>query len=201
MTSKDFVSGLAGIMGVEKTELATVDRALAKAGLREVARGRYRPDITLHEGLKIVLAWAGGRKLTEGADEIDRLKHFFVTQGDYRDPSHTTSEKDTPEFRKIYGTSEARLGGQSLFEVLAIATKAVGKGEFTPENYWINVQKNGPVELVHTEGFLKKRRLCLDYLGKLDWPQEGIEKPNVTYTISISGAVLKWIYDVTEGAV
>lgn len=51
MTPTEFVAGLAEVMGVTHTEIATVDRALAIKGLRQIARGRSRPDMTLREGL------------------------------------------------------------------------------------------------------------------------------------------------------
>ena len=47
MTPTEFATGLADVMGVGRTEIATVDRALAKHGLRRIARGRHRPDINL----------------------------------------------------------------------------------------------------------------------------------------------------------
>ena len=74
MTPTEFNASVAEVMSVERTEIATVDRSLAKHGLRQLARGRYRPDISLREGVQFICAWAAAKSLTLAADDVQRLE-------------------------------------------------------------------------------------------------------------------------------
>lgn len=193
MTPTDFVAGLADVMGVEQTELATVDRALAKRGLRQIARGRFRPDVTLSEGLQIVMAWAGARNLTMAAEEVERLKNFTCYQDE---PIEPVKPADADELQ-LYGCQLHELTGLSFLAVAEIAAIGVGKRGFPQERMFVSLEKNGAVSIGYRDN-LSTRSLYFVDLGKFEFKRR--VQPTVTLTVTISGPVLKWIYDVTEAA-
>ncbi len=201
MISKDFVTGLAEAMQVEPTELATVDRALAKAGLRQVAKGRHRPDISLLEGLQIVFGWAAASKLTAAADEIERLKYFRASRGDVLDPDDPNEGMDDLDFLQIYGCPQVKLAGKDVFSVAAIVAGNLSAGRHDPKDFWARVDKGGSVYFAHG-GLFHRRGLSFDDLGiKIDFDQKCKRTfVPVTTTVAVSGVVLKWVFDVTEGA-
>lgn len=187
MTPVEFVAGLAEVMSVEQTGIVTVDRVLAKAGLRKIARGKFRPDITLTEGLQVMLAWAGSHNLTHAVRELERLQTLFY----FCDESSQTVDAD---FIKIFGIPSSGLSGTSLFDILSLATRSLGAGGYPAKNLNVVVEKQGGVSLV----FVTERgRITLRFIetGKFEFRP----RRNVQVTVAISGAVLKWIYDVTEG--
>lgn len=201
MHSKDFVTGLAEAMQVEPTELATVDRSLAKAGLRQVAKGRYRPDISLLEGLQVVFGWAAASKLTAAADEINRLKLFRASRGDVLDPDDPDEGFEDPHFLDIYGCPQFKLAGENVFTVAVIVARTLGAGGYNPEKFWARVDRGGGVYFAHG-GLFHHRGLSFDNLGaKYDFEQKSKRTiVPVRTTVAVSGAVLKWVFDVTEGA-
>ncbi|NNU81360.1 hypothetical protein HMH01_13025 [Halovulum dunhuangense] len=197
MTPTEFVAGLAEVMGVEKTELATVDRALAKRGFRTLARGRSRPDITLQEGLQIAFAWAGAKHVTTAADEVERLQRFFlvtVVQGGLFEGGEETVKADK-YFREVFGADPRDLNGMGFLDVLAIAARSLGTGKVPEKSMQVIITKGGMVGLSYQRD-QKRPQLRFAEGGKFEFRQQ----PNVRVTFEISGAVLKWIFDVTEGA-
>ena len=187
MTSAEFIAGLAEIMGVERTELATVDRALAKAGLRQISRGRFRPDITLEEGLRIAVAWAGAENLTEAAEEVRRLKHFAL----YEEGPRAVADVD---FVGIFGKEPMEVAGQNFWQLLVLAARSLGLGEYKAEDLTVIVEKRGNVDIKYGSMF-SRRSLCFSDFNKFEFRK----RSNVTISVRISGNVLKWIFDVTEG--
>jgi hypothetical protein len=191
MISSEFVSELAEVMGVAQTELATVDRVLAKKGLRQIARGRFRPDITLEEGLQILLAWAGTEALTQAADELERLQHFCLVE-------HELTIEDDAGFEIIFGSKYNDLAGESFFELLILAARNLGRDKYPPEGLWLVVEKKGGVDINYRSSN-RRKHLNLGYFGKFEFPKPGSQR-NVSVSVRISGRVLKWLFDVTEGA-
>ena len=191
MISSEFVTSLSEVMRVQHTELATVDRALAKQGLRQIARGRFRPDITLQEGLQIILAWAGTESLTLAAEELERLKTFGLVANE-----PTISEDD--EFASIFGAKHNELEGEGFFELLLRASRNLGHEAYPSNDVWVTVQKNSGVDISYRSG---SRRITLRFsrFAKFEFRKPG-EVTNVVVSVRISGRVLKWLFDVTEGA-
>lgn len=187
MISTEFVAGLADVMGVERTELATVDRALAKRGMRQISRGRFRPAITLEEGLSIVLGWAGTRNLTLAADEVERLQRYALH---VEEPAY----EDDGAFVQIFGATQEEMAGETFQKLLVQAARNLGAGRYEPRDLWVSIEKAGGVDISYRTG---SRRVTLSFfhLGKFDF---GSPLP-VRVTVHITGVVLKWILDVTEG--
>jgi len=199
MTPTEFVDGLAAVMEVERTELATVDRALAKQGLRQIARGRARPDITLREGLQIVCAWAGAKKLTDAADEVKRLEHYHSDAIPNDESENTKRHKDL--FGSEFGKKHKDLYGKNFFVVLSEVVRWLGEEELKAERLWVSIQKGGKPEIHYDYKPSEKKGLGFVWFGKLDLLNNKKEPPKpVEITASIRGTVLKWIFDVTEGA-
>lgn len=193
MTPTDFVAGLAEVMDVHQTELATVDRALAKEGLRKIARGRFRPDVTLKEGIQIACAWAGAENLTAAANEVLRLKEFVLVQNDPTEPS-------TNEFYQLYGQPLNKLRGRNFIDIVVLAAAGVGQRQFDPGRLFLRLEKRGGVEIGYRLN-LRDHPLYFQCLGEFDLETSLKSNPrNVSVIVEISGRVLKWIYDVTEGA-
>ena len=188
MTSNEYVTGLAEIMGVERTELATVDRALAKRGFRQIARGKFRPDITLREGLQIALVWAGAEKLTEAADEVERLTMHQVAS---IEPTIQTSD----DFFSLFGCSAQELSRAKFLDVMIRVTRSIGLRKFDASKVDVSLTKNGGVDLKYLS---RQKRLSLRFLDLNPISLSG--RPNVQTTVTIAGKVFNWIYDVTEGA-
>ena len=198
MTPAEFVSGLSSVMKVERTELATVDRALAKGGLRQIARGRSRPDINLLEGIQIVCAWAGVEKLTDAAEEVKRLEQYYPDA--IPNDEYELIKKRKPLFGSDFGEEEKDLYGRNFFVVLCEVARWLGEERLEAKWVLFSIERGGPPEISY--GWeLEKRKLGFECFGKLK-PIQG-KKPArapVVITASIRGPVLKWIYDVTEGA-
>ncbi|MEQ9258409.1 MAG: hypothetical protein RIG84_04860 [Roseovarius sp.] len=205
MKHTEFIASLADLMEVERTELATVDRALAKAGMRQLSRGRYHPDVTLEEGVRLVCAWAGSQSLTLAAQDVDRLEHCTL---EAQPPDeHALTPRFDPEFEKIFGVSEQDLANLSFLEVMFRITRHIGSGlpdTKDLEDLWIEIEKGGAPEIIYTRfpvvGRVSFRKLhkTLDFDPKTQRTRP--PKPLVKITTSISWPVLKWIFDVTEGA-
>lgn len=198
MTPADFVSGLALAMKVERTELATVDRALAKGGLRQIARGRSRPDINLVEGIQIVCAWAGVEKLTDAAEEVTRLEQYCPDA--VPDDEYELTKKRKPLFGSDFGEEEKDLYGRNFFAVLCEVARWLGEERLEAKRVNFSIERGGPPEISY-DWELEKRKLGFAWYGKLKLFQEKkTARAPVVITASIRGPVLKWIYDVTEGA-
>lgn len=194
MTPTEFVSGLAEVMDVPTTELSTVDRALAKKGLRRLARGRSRPDIDLMEGIQIACAWAGAKKLTDAAREIERQRKCIISRDHKADELGVVYEFDT-EHQEAFGASLRDLTGKNFLDVVALAAGQVGKNRYSAQDLWISIEKEDRVRI-----FYKTRR------GKVEESFDDLsDRPvlrsrKVKVIVEIEGSILKWIYDVTEGA-
>ena len=188
MTSNEYVIGLAEVMGVERTEIATVDRVLARRGFRQLARGKSRPDINLTEGVQIALAWAGAENLTRAADEIER---FYASEFDENQSQKITS----PEFFQLFGEDPSQLAGVNFLDVLITATRGIGTRNYIPSQLHVHVTKKGGM----TISFIANGR---EIAVRFKDPRANSlrKRPNVETTVSISGEVLKWIYDAAEGS-
>ncbi len=185
-------------MKVERTELATVDRALAKGGLRQIARGRSRPDINLMEGIQIVCAWAGVEKLTDAAEEVKRLEHYCAAANP--DDEYVPIMKRKPLFGSDFREEEEGLYGRNFFAVLCEVARWLGEERLEAKRVLFSIERGGPPELSY-DWELEKRKLGFAWFGELKLFQENKPaRPPVVIAASIRGPVLKWIYDVTEGA-
>jgi len=201
MTPTEFVTGLAEAMNVERTELATVDRALAKQGMRQIARGRSRPDITLKEGVQIVCAWAGAQKLTGAANEVERLKGYRPRS--IPDDEYEAITRKSKTVASIFGEEENQLYDMNFIEVVVWVTRQLGAKEEAADRIWLAIEKGGVPEITYKPSLSTVRLEFRKFPIKLDWTtrQQGqTPKKNVTITSAVRGAVLKWIFDVTEGA-
>lgn len=197
MTPTEFVSGLAEVMRVERTELATVDRALAKHGLRQLARGRSRPDIRLIEGIQIACAWAGAKKLTDAAAEIERQRGFPVSRDRDADELGVVYEHDI-KHHEVLGGCLKDLANKNFLDVVALVTRQIGRERYLAEDLSVTIEKDGEVEISwRTEG--GRAKVIFDNLPALRFFPL-LQPRYVKVTVEIRGPVLKWIYDVTEGA-
>lgn len=195
MTPTEFVAGLAEVMEVQRTELATVDRALAKKGLRRIARGRARPDINLMEGVQIACGWAGAKNLTDAAEEIERQRNFVVSRDYQADELGIVYDFDI-EYRAAFGMSLKELSGKNFLEVVSLAASQSGAGAYPENDLWISVEKGGGVGLGYRHA---NRKQTLGFFNFNKQKLFGPQKP-VSVTVKVRGPVLKWISDVTEGA-
>jgi len=196
MTPTGFVTGLAQVMAVGRTEIATVDRALAKDGCRKLSRGRSRPNVTLHEGVQIVCAWAGAKKLTEAAAELARLEQFHAETVPADEYGLLKNKAKT--FADLMGGEDAQLFGMPFLDLVCWTAQQLHRGEFPADKLWVSVEKGGVPEITCAWEFSTKSQRFQD-LGKLDFNQQHTPK-NVKTTVGIRGTVLRWIYDVTEVA-
>ena len=138
MTPTGFVTGLAQVMAVGRTEIATVDRALAKQGRRQLSRGRSRPDVTLHEGVQIVCAWAGAKKLTEAAAELVRLEQFYADT--IPADEYELLKNKTKTFADLMGGEDASLFGMAFLDVVCWTAQQLHRGEFPADDLWVSVE-------------------------------------------------------------
>ena len=202
MTPTEFVTGLADVMGVGRTEIATVDRALAKHGLRQIARGRHRPDMNLKEGVQLVCAWAGADNLTLAADEVKRLERFVpdVIPPDEYEPTKITN----PDFPDIFGMEEHELYGVNYLDIVSMIARQLAAGTFPAERLWIAIEKGAAPEIRYSMDLrtqsLEFTELSDNFAFKANNGAGTDPGINVKITASIRGSVLRWIYEVTEGA-
>lgn len=195
MTPTAFVTGLAEVMAVGRTEIATVDRALAKEGRRQLSRGRSRPDVTLHEGVQVVCAWAGAKKLTEAAAELARLERFHAET--IPADEYEVRKGKTKTFADLLGGEEDELFGMGFLDVVCWTAQQLHRGEFPADDLCVSVEKGGVPEIFCDWEFSKKRQRFQNF-GKLEFGKQR-KAQNVVTTVGIRGTVLRWIYDVTEG--
>ena len=202
MTPTEFVTGLADVMGVGRTEIATVDRALAKHGLRQIARGRHRPDMNLREGVQLVCAWAGADNLTLAADEVKRLERFVpnVIPPD----EHELTKRTNADFPKIFGMEEHELYGWNYLDIVSMIARQLAAGTFPAERLWIAIEKGGAPDVRYYADLRRQslsfRELPTKFEFKSSRGSELEPGINVKITASIRGSVLRWLYGVTEGA-
>ena len=202
MTPTEFATDLADAMGVGRTEIATVDRALAKRGLRQIARGRHRPDINLREGVQLVCAWAGADNLTLAAEEVKRLERFVpnVTPPD----EYALTKKTNADFPNIFGMEEHELYGVNYLDIVTMIARQLAAGTFPPERLWIAIEKGAAPEVRYSLDLktqsLEFTEIPTKFAFKTNKGSETGSEVNVKITASIRGSVLRWIYDVTEGA-
>jgi len=194
MTPTEFIEGLAEVMKVQRTELATVDRALAKHGLRQIARGRSRPNIKLIEGIQIACAWAGATKLTDAAKEIERQRNCFVSRDRDADELGIEYPFDI-KFHEVLGGNLKGLDGKNFLDVVAIVTRQIGRNKYPSRDLGVSIEKEESVEIFwKTED--GKAQVFFQELSA-----RPVFRPrNVVVKVVILGQVLKWIYDATEGA-
>ena len=205
MTPTEFVTGLADVMGVGRTEIATVDRALAKHGLRQIARGRHRPDINLREGVQLVCAWAGANNLTLAAEEVERLERFVpnVTPPD----EYALTKRTSADFPKIFGMEEHELYGVNYLDIVSMIARQLAAGTFPAERLWIAIEKGAAPEIRYSMDLRTQSLQFTELSTKLAFKANNgsetgsdLADINVKITASIRGPVLRWIYEVTEGA-
>lgn len=189
MRSTEFVAELAEVMDVERTELATVDRALAKAGLRQIARGRFHPDITLVEGMRVALGWAASENLTRAAEGVQRLERYFLVENEPR-PNYDA------EFVALFGAEPAQLRGSGFLDLLQSAASSLSADQYPANALWIEIKKRGGVEISYRRT-THRMRLSFMEATKVEF---NTRPKNVDITVRFSGNILKWIFDVTEGA-
>ncbi|SLN58721.1 hypothetical protein ROG8370_02678 [Roseovarius gaetbuli] len=194
MTPRDFVAGLSEVMEIERTELATVDRALAKKGLRQLARGRFRPDITLTEGVQLACAWAGAENLTLAASEVGRLNGFVAL-------TELVDEEDQ-FFAQLFGYGPREVPSKTFLDLVSMAARQLGAGKYPAKELWVNIEKCCSVDIIYRDDS-GRTNLLFEY-PFFSCPPEGISifehRRNVKVRVTINGAVFKWIFEVTEGA-
>lgn len=195
MTPTEFVAGLADIMDVERTEIATVDRTLAKHGMRQLARGRYRPDVTLREGVQIVCAWAAAHNLTDAAAEVERLKRFHANT--IPPDEYELVKAKYKSFTIDLGDKDNQLYGREFLWVVSWVAQQLGTKKFPAKDIWVSIEKAGSPQIIYRAG-LTSERLSFMELGKLGQNSEAPQS-NVKTITEFRGSVLKWIFDVTEG--
>lgn len=198
MTPTEFAAGLADVMGIARTEIATVDRALAKAGLRQVARGRHRPDVTLKEGVQIVCAWAGARKLTDAAAEVKRLEETFpypIPPDEYEMAIERIATNNTKTFSNLLGLEENHFYGQNFIQVISWLSQKIGSEKYPAEQFWVWIEKGGTPKIDYNcelkTYYLYFQNLSGNFPGHKS-------KSNVKISTALSGPVLKWIFDATK---
>jgi hypothetical protein len=199
MKSTEFVARLAEVMGASHTEIATVDRTLAKQGLRRIARGRARPDVTLREGVQIVCGWAGAKNLTDAAAEVIRLQGYQPQQIPPDEYETTTAKSRT--FASLFDTEESDLYGLDFIEVALWLARQLGSDKFPAHEVWLSIEKGGAPELSCKSSFVNEELVFHEFPVKVDlFSQTRPPRPNVKLEAWVRGSVLKWIFDVTEAA-
>ncbi|SDJ31022.1 hypothetical protein [Lutimaribacter saemankumensis] len=188
MKPKEFIAGLADAMQVESTELATVDRALAKQGLRQLARGRFHPDITLKEGVQLVCAWARATNLTQAADEVRRLELCVM-------PTDGLADSTLNEVVDPFGATLKDLSDSNILDAVTRLARQLGEKNYPDQKVSVTIEKNGPAEIFYGGLFDTKRLVFEDLPEKFEFKSPA----TVTVSVTIHGPVLKWIYDATEG--
>ena len=201
MTPTEFATSLAEVMAVERTEIATVDRALAKHGLRQLARGRYRPDITLREGVQLVCAWAAARNLTLAAEEVQHLERCVPQV--MTAVEHDFTGRKNPHFPAIFGKEEHELEGINFLEILSMLARQLAAGKFPANHVWVALEKGGAPRIEYRADFVPRilQFTCFPaaFAFKVNRDLEPEPEINVKITTSISGSVLKWIQEATDG--
>lgn len=198
MTPTEFVAGLSDVMGVGRTEIATVDRALAKAGMRQIARGRSRPDITLREGIQILCAWLGAQNLTESAAELHRLGQYYTREIPSGEYDNLTRGRTT--FANVLGEEERAIYGMNFLDFACWVAQQLGADKGNADKIWVSVTKGGAPHAVTEWQFRDVRQHFDDrpanfVIGEM----KKVPDVNVHTTSSVRGRVLRWIFDATEG--
>ena len=154
----------------------------------------HSPDIKLIEGIQIACAWAGAKKLRDAAEEIERQRNCFVSRDRSADELGVVYEHDT-KHHEVLGGCMNDLDGMNFLDVVALVTRQIGADRYPAADLSVAIEKDGGVGISwKTER--GKAQVFFD-----DSSRRPLFQPRyVNVTVVIRGPVLKWIYDVTEGA-
>ncbi len=155
ITAREHVSRLAEITGFEESELRTVDKFLADAGLRRKSLGRAYVQISTKESLLVLLGVMGAPVKSVCDSYVEDVSRFSLLAHGIR-----TRDGSANELPALIGLSEADLGDMTLIDVLvrmarhlASLNPSGARGSFGGR-VWIEVVTNGPVTIqIDSAGF------------------------------------------------
>lgn len=176
MNSVEFADALAAFMKCEATQLRTVNRALAKAGLREKSRGRHRPDVSLREALLLLLGWAGADNFVESAKsaEYQASLEGFRPANDELCPL-------------LFGKEFSDLDCPSFIDALEMICRRIPGGLVDVEELFIRIEHDGISSVgVWRDG---SRFSDMHFSGVSD----NVGPSRYFRIVEIHGAVLEWI--------
>lgn len=167
-----------GVLGIDETELRTVDRALKEGGLRRVGARRFPPDYTLEEGVRLLLGVAGAKHKVDAAKDVADMQEFRLASKNIK-----TDDGSVDALSKIIGLSVAEMQGMPLVEVLAAV--AVHIADHTPGYCGLLIPVGGPVTLqIQGDGFK----------GRLRFVCAGSHRPSVlTRQARVRTEALRWL--------
>lgn len=198
MTPTEFTEGLADVMGVAGTELATVDRSLAKHGLRQLARGRHRPDITLTEGVQLACAWAGAVSFTRAAHEVERLDRIiYQTEFLPGDPPLKGRRAEIDQdLTALFGAGARQLHGRVFLDMVEMLARQLSAGTFPEDRVTVAIRKGDTAFIEYRRDF-RRQMVQFSHHKPITF---GMPKqpPRVVIEVRIPGPVFRWIFDATE---
>lgn len=74
MTPREFIEGLATVTGLDAAELRTVDKSISDAGMRGKNVGRAIHEVTVIEGLRVLLGSLGAKRKLYASEYVDRIE-------------------------------------------------------------------------------------------------------------------------------
>lgn len=193
MHAQEFNVNLARITGFDETQVRTVDRALADAGLRQKASGRNLPDITLVEGVTLLLALCGAMKLTS-SDQLATTYRSFAANSPFSLTGVSVNRMEEDQLpddfmKKHFGFDKAALFGPerlNLIGAVSILCRHLAH-EYNGEAYvGVEVQIGSFVSIQCDTG---RMQMQIHFSGVMD--AAGI--PGVETLRRIRPEVLAWI--------
>ena len=180
MHAQEFNVNLAAITGFEETQVRTADRVLSDAGLRTKAVGRSLPDVTLGEGVRLLMALCAAKNVTAADRVAHDLSRFSLLRFD---APLEVAEKIA---KACFGVSFASLQQMNPIEAVGYACRHLAAGNYPTGTVWLEVEVGGVV-LIQCEG--QGVNLELQFTGAQDYT--GF--PGVQTIRRVRPNVLGWI--------
>ena len=144
----DLIDQLSELLGVEKSEIRTVDNALVRSGLRVKAQGRYPVNVTLIEMLRLLLGIMGASNLTQAGDSVKNIERFRLLKNACRTESGSLNSVE-----KYIGLSIDEMNSMKLIDVLMDVVRHLVKNAPSERSalwggpIWLEVIFGGPVAI------------------------------------------------------
>lgn len=181
MKAPEFVERLAEVLGEPAPMVRAIDRALAEADLRAKGRGTNAPDMSVRDGLTILLGVLGARTASRADEDVKDMARFqFLVHGAIIE--HGTLDA----LPSAVGMALSEIEGQPIIDVLSrIASHLAETGEGWGADVWLEVEIGGPIALQFRHG---------DITGELIFVgATSIRRTALRRIATVDGSVLAWI--------
>ncbi len=185
MNAAQFIPAAAAVFGIPETELRTVDRALADAGLREKALGRSFPEFSRTEAVRLLLGACASTRLTEADKTVSDVQKFMGV------PPYGT--EDDAFCRASFRFSAREAQSLTILQALERVCGWLASSDAPEWGVEVEIAVGGPIH-IQAHDWDTGRRASMQFIGVLS--HEGY--PGIETVRHVRKHALKWIGTNTE---